>query len=620
LLPEALSEALSRVIAEKNREWQIRLDVICAEARATIADLNRVVAEKGAEILALKAEFRERFDAEVARVSAALATVKNGEDAAPEAVAEIVTKRVSDDLSAMIRGEVEAIGSDIKEMSEGFEARVDARISERVSDVPALVATAVDETIVSRGILGIADVDKKVSLELAKLAPPLTEEQIRSIATAAAVASVQIPKDGRDGIDGKDGLSVTPDDIEPILSAQVAAAFATFPVAKDGHTPTAEELQPVIDAAIQSRWDAMPKPKDGVDGRDGKDAAPLAPEQIVEAIRSVPELFEEAAARYLADNPPKDGRDGTDGAPGDPGPAGQDAAPVTKEQIVEAVLACDDALAAAVTKHLTDNPPAPGRDGTDGAPGPAGQDAAPVDYDSLRKFIVERVAEIPLPKDGINGIDGAPGMPGRDAEPIGKDQIIEAVLSCGAALQEAVAKHLTDNPPLAGQDGKNADPVDYEAIHSFVIERVAEIPVPKDGVNGIDGKDGVGLAGAFINRSGSLVVTLSSGSVHELGAVEGKSADPTEIKEMIRSELHSIEVKTPDIIEAPFSPHLLTMIEGAHRALSEPLIVRTDDAAQPPFTLNVNGSGAAPKPTRKTIKTRRDEHGNLEADIIESPV
>ncbi|MFC7399583.1 hypothetical protein ACFQU1_20430 [Chelatococcus sp. GCM10030263] len=50
----------------------------------------------------------------------------------------------------------------------------------------------------------------------------------------------------------------------------------------------------------------------------------------------------------------------------------------------------------------------------------------------------------------------------------------------------------------------------------------------RDGEPGIDGNDGVGLAGALINQRGELVVTLSDGSMKELGPVVGRDGAPGE--------------------------------------------------------------------------------------------
>ncbi len=60
-------------------------------------------------------------------------------------------------------------------------------------------------------------------------------------------------KDGRDGADGKDGLSVTLDDVRPVIDDAVKAIQ--------------DEVGVRIDAVIK----AIPTPKDGRDGVDGKD-------------------------------------------------------------------------------------------------------------------------------------------------------------------------------------------------------------------------------------------------------------------------------------------------------------------------------------------------------------
>ncbi|MNV19982.1 hypothetical protein D3C71_1108660 [compost metagenome] len=49
---------------------------------------------------------------------------------------------------------------------------------------------------------------------------------------------------------------------------------------------------------------------------------------------------------------------------------------------------------------------------------------------------------------------------------------------------------------------------------------VAAIPKAKDGENGI------GAAGAFIDRAGNLIITLSNGETRDLGPVVGKDGEP----------------------------------------------------------------------------------------------
>jgi hypothetical protein len=137
--------------------------------------------------------------------------------------------------------------------------------------------------------------------------------------------------------------------------------------------------------SLEAQLKAMPAPRNGVDGKDadpeviraavaeavaaippakdGADAPPVEPSDIVKAILSLPEIVDEAVQKYLVDNPPA---------------AGKDAEPVA-----------DDQIARVVALHLASNPPAPGRDGRDGQPGIKGM-------------------------DGANGVDGKDGRDGAD--------------------------------------------------------------------------------------------------------------------------------------------------------------------------------------------------------------
>lgn len=140
-----------------------------------------------------------------------------------------------------------------------------------------------------------------------------------------------------------------------------------------------------------------------------------------------------------------------------------------------------------------------------GAPGEKGADGHSVSLDDIAP-LVERavgaaVALIPIPKDGLDGRDGQDGAPGTDGQSITIDDI---------------------------------EPLVIRAVEASI----AAIPVPKDGKDGIhgkdgapgahgrDGKDGVSLAGALIDRSGALVVTLSDGTTRDLGPVIGKDGSP----------------------------------------------------------------------------------------------
>lgn len=80
---------------------------------------------------------------------------------------------------------------------------------------------------------------------------------------------------------------------------------------------------------------------------------------------------------------------------------------------------------------------------------------------------------------------------------------IETLEACGQPLQ---------GPP--GEPGKS---VSVDDVRPLLKEMVEALP---------RAKDGVGVAGALINREGELVLTLSNGSTRQLGLVVGRDGAP----------------------------------------------------------------------------------------------
>jgi len=131
-------------------------------------------------------------------------------------------------------------------------------------------------------------------------------------------------------------------------------------------------------------------------------------------------------------------------------------------------------------------------------------------------------------------IKGEPGEPGKsitldDMQPLIVRSLSEltadafekncAELQSRLAALEAMPKPIDGKdgtPGERGADGKDADPA---MIKLLVAEEVAKIPPATDG------KDGVGLAGAVIDRDGDLVVTLTDGTHRKLGCVVGKDGE-----------------------------------------------------------------------------------------------
>lgn len=135
------------------------------------------------------------------------------------------------------------------------------------------------------------------------------------------------------------------------------------------------------------------------------------------------------------------------------------------------------------------------------------------------------VLEARQPERGEKGADGAEGPAGKDAPLVEVSEVVAELLAAPEIktlvdlhVAEAVTTHFQENPV---HNGKDAEPVSDEQISKHVASYLAENP-PEPGK---DGADGVGLAGAVINRSGELVVTKTNGESIVLGVVIGKDGD-----------------------------------------------------------------------------------------------
>ncbi|WP_412063985.1 hypothetical protein [Rhizobium sp. SYY.PMSO] len=147
-------------------------------------------------------------------------------------------------------------------------------------------------------------------------------------------------------------------------------------------------------------------------------------------------------------------------------------------------------------------------------------------YEARIEALERRFDALPSPQDGksVTIEDVAPMIaaeiekrvaelpPARDGASVTIDDVMPA-------LQRHVDEALSALP--LPQDGKSVTIEDVAPMMAVEIEkRIAELPKPKDG------NDGIGLAGAFIDRKGELVVTLTNGETRALGPVVGKDGDP----------------------------------------------------------------------------------------------
>lgn len=189
--------------------------------------------------------------------------------------------------------------------------------------------------------------------------------------------------------------------------------------------------------------------------------------------------------------------------------------------------------------------PRDGRDGIDGKDGAAGKDVDPSvvmelkaelsalrfdmnglqtkseDAPDLAVLVKDEVARamalIPVPKDG---------QPGASIDPEDVDAMVAAHVT--KALSDR-----TDPDPKAIADEVLAD-VRHSLSHAIAFEvqkAVDALPKPKDGV---------GLTGAFVDRDGHLIVTLSDGGTKDVGVVVGKDADMAALTKTIAEEVAKI--------------------------------------------------------------------------------
>jgi hypothetical protein len=140
--------------------------------------------------------------------------------------------------------------------------------------------------------------------------------------------------------------------------------------------------------------------------------------------------------------------------------------------------------------------------------GEPGQDAEQVDIDALADLVVAKLLDSPrlltlvdvATTDAVfKHFEANPVQHGRDADP---------------ALINATVKAAVEGLPVP-KDGRDAEPVTEQQLSAVVAKHLTDNP-PQAGA------DGVGLAGAMIDRGGELVVTTTKGEAIRLGKVVGE--------------------------------------------------------------------------------------------------
>lgn len=296
---------------------------------------------------------------------------------------------------------------------------------------------------------------------------------------------------------GIEMLQSLPDRAE--VEQVVAEAIAALPAPKDEPViPLCPRVEPEdIAALVAEAAAALPIPQDGK-SFTAEDAAPLIAEEVAKAVAAIP-----------AAEP------------------GKDADPEAVREIVRAEVAAvapkpediERQVAERVQAAVAELPPA--KDGENG------KDADP---EAIELMVAQAVAALPLPRDG------------KDAD------ISEVTAGVVAALEPIIAEQ------VAGLE------VDMEKVGDLIAAEVAKIPAPQDGkgvtaedvapliaeevqraVSALPApKDGVGVAGAVIDREGSLILTLTNGETRDLGGVVGRDADMDSIARRIEELVSEI--------------------------------------------------------------------------------
>lgn len=126
--------------------------------------------------------------------------------------------------------------------------------------------------------------------------------------------------------------------------------------------------------------------------------------------------------------------------------------------------------------------------------------------------LLKRIEELEArqPERGERGLQGEPG---KDADPIAVPDVVAELLATDGLkmlvdlqVAESLAEYVKAHPLKDGKDGEPGKKGDRG----------------EPGLKGEPGAEGVGVAGAVIDRDGGLILTLSNGETKALGVVVGK--------------------------------------------------------------------------------------------------
>ncbi len=249
------------------------------------------------------------------------------------------------------------------------------------------------------------------------------------------------------------------------IAALEARPYSSTPDFVHVLTETVKDLQVRLTVA-ESR-----APIPGPAGKDGTNAVPIDVDGLTLAIenRIAPKVVREVESAVARIEKPKDGLPGLNGKDGTSVSVG-DLAPMIAIEVRQAVAAI----------------PIP-RNGEDGKNGTS------VTLDDVVPLITASVTKafdaMPKPKDGLGVKSAVVNNDGRLLITMSDDAVMD--------LGTVVGQKGRDGMPAIGRPGMDGTSVTLSDVEPMVRAELARvvsmIPKPKDGTNGIDGKDGLGL-------------------------------------------------------------------------------------------------------------------------------
>lgn len=178
-------------------------------------------------------------------------TPKDGKDADPVAIAEIVARTFEPKLTAL-RTDFEAIAPQIEAAVGTIGGEVAKQIDAAMAGLPKALGADEIAAMISEAAEVIPDNDDiKAMIEA-------------SVGERVTIAVSEIPA-------AKDGKDADPELIALQVNEVAEAILSGWERPQDGKSVTAEELEPMVAEHVRMAVSALPAAKDGMNGKDGRD-------------------------------------------------------------------------------------------------------------------------------------------------------------------------------------------------------------------------------------------------------------------------------------------------------------------------------------------------------------